>query len=57
MPTKDSKKLIARKFDNKINARGVKSPVKDAEVAAEEEEGPRIPPWLTYFLLFVLFGR
>jgi len=54
---KDSKKLIARKFDGKITARGIKDPVKDVEVAASEEEAPKIPQWLTIFLLFVLFGR
>ena len=56
MPTKDSKKLLERKFDSRINTRGTKSPVKDAAVV-EEQEPARIPPWLVYFLLFVLFGR
>jgi len=55
---KDSKKLIARKFDGKITSRGLKDPVKDAEVTStEEEEAPKIPQWLSIFLLFVLFGR
>jgi hypothetical protein len=58
MPTRDSKKLLAKKFDEKINSRGVKSPTKiTPTVTAAEDEGARLSPWMIYFLVFVLFGR